>query len=66
VTLPRADVVAVRTVAPVRIPDGAWLLIEGDHPRDHLRSVVVAILLLGFAAVNLVALRPRRRSGRTL
>jgi hypothetical protein len=59
--LPYADVQSVRSVAPVRIPDGAWLLIEGDHPRDHIRSVLVAVLLVGFALVNLLALRPRRR-----
>jgi hypothetical protein len=61
VTLPRAQIAAVRSVAPVRIPDGAWLLVEGDRPADHLRSVVIAVLLTGFALVNLLALRPRRR-----
>jgi hypothetical protein len=61
VTLPRAQIAAVRSVAPVRIPDGAWLLFEGDRPRDHLKSVLIAVLLVGFALVNLVALRPRRR-----
>jgi hypothetical protein len=56
-SLPLADIQVVRTVAPVRIPDDAWLLVEGDRPRDHLSTVLVAVLLLGFAAVNLLALR---------
>lgn len=61
VTLPRAQIVAVRSVAQVKIPEGAWLLLEGDRPRDHVRSVVVAVLLVGFALVNLVALRRAKR-----
>jgi hypothetical protein len=61
-TLPLAQIVAVRSVAPVRIPDGAWLLLEGDQPRDHLKSVIIAVLLVAFALVNLVALRPRPRT----
>jgi hypothetical protein len=62
VVLPPAQVVAVRSVAAVRIPDGAWLLLEGDRPRDHLKTVVIAVLLVGFALVNLLGLRPRRRA----
>jgi hypothetical protein len=64
VILPRAQIVAVRSVAPVKIPEGAWLLLEGDLPRDHVKSVLVAVLLVVFALVNLMALRPRslRRS----
>jgi hypothetical protein len=62
VTLPRAQILAVRSVAPVRIPEGAWLLLEGDRPRDHLKTLLVAILLVGFALVNLMAVRPRRRA----
>jgi hypothetical protein len=64
VTLPRAEIEAVRSVAPVRIPEGAWLLVEGDRPGDHLSKVIIAVLLVGFAFVNLIALRPfllRRR-----
>lgn len=59
VTLPRAQIVAVRSVAPVRIPEGAWLLLEGDRPRDHVKSVVIAVALVVFGLVNLFALRPR-------
>jgi len=61
VTLPREQIVAVRSVAAVRIPEGAWLLLEGDQPRDHVRSVVMAVFLVAFALVNLFALRPRAR-----
>jgi len=56
-SLALADIQSVRTVAPVRIPDDAWLLVEGDRPRDHLTTVMIAVLLLGFALVNLLALR---------
>jgi hypothetical protein len=60
ITLARAAIQTVRSVSPVRIPDGAWLLTEGDRPRDHLRSVIIAIFLVGFALFNLLALKPRR------
>jgi hypothetical protein len=60
ITLPRAEIQTMRSISPVRIPDGAWLLTEGDRPRDHLRSVVIAIFLVGFAMFNLLALKPRR------
>jgi hypothetical protein len=58
--LPRAQIETVRAVSPVRIPEGAWLLLEGERPRDHLRSVVIAVLLVGFALFNLLALRRRK------
>jgi hypothetical protein len=59
VALPRAQIAAVRSVAPVRIPEGAWLLLEGDQPREHLKSVLIAVALVVFGLVNLFALRPR-------
>lgn len=62
VALPRDRIESVRAVAPVRIPEGAWLLVEGERPRDHLRAVVIAVLLVGFALFNALALRPRRRA----
>jgi hypothetical protein len=62
VLFPRANVEAIRSVAPVRIPEGAWLLLEGERPRDHIRSVVIAVALVGFALVNLMALRRRKRA----
>jgi hypothetical protein len=58
-TLPRAQIQTVRSVSPVRIPDGAWLLEEGDRPHDHLKSVGIAVCLVGFAMFNLLALRRR-------
>ena len=57
--LPMSQIVAVRTLATVQIPDDALLLREGDSPRDHFKILIVAVFLLGFAAVNLLALRAR-------
>jgi hypothetical protein len=57
VTLARADILAVRTMAPVRIPGDAWLLIEDDRPRDHLPSVVIGVFLIAFIVVNVLAVR---------
>jgi hypothetical protein len=54
--LPLAGVTAIRTLAAVQIPADAWLLIEGDHPRDHLQTVLFGALLLMFAVVNLIGL----------
>jgi hypothetical protein len=54
--LPITDIPAIRTLAAVQIPAEAWLLIETDHPRDHLQTVVFAAVLLAFAAVNLIGL----------
>ena len=57
--LPMSQILAVRTLATVQIPDDAFLLREGESPRDHFKILIVAIFLLGFAAVNLLALRAR-------
>jgi hypothetical protein len=57
VTLARAEIQAVRTMAPVRIPAEAWLLVEDDRPRDHLHTLVISVFLLAFIAVNLMAVR---------
>jgi hypothetical protein len=54
--LPLAQVPAIRTLAAVQIPADAWLLIENDHPRDHLHNVIFGAVLLLFAAVNLIGL----------
>jgi hypothetical protein len=51
--IPLATVAAIRTLATVQIPDDAYLLIEGDHPRDHLHLIAVVGVLALFAAVNL-------------
>ena len=57
--LPLAQVLAVSTQATVQIPDDALLLLEGEKPRDHLKVLIVAAFLLGFAVVNLLAMRAR-------
>lgn len=58
-TLRLDQIMAIRTSATVQIPDGALLLSEGDRPSEHYRTIVVVIFLLGFAALNLSALRSR-------
>jgi hypothetical protein len=57
VVLPRAEIQAIRTLAPLRLPEDAWILVEGERPRDHLRDLIVAVFLVGFAVVNLLAVR---------
>jgi len=54
--LPLVDIPAIRTLAAVQIPADAWLLIENDHPRDHVQTVIFAGVLLAFAAINLLGL----------
>jgi len=51
-----AEVAGVHTMAPVVIPDGALMVIEGDRPRDHAASIVISLVLFIFAAFNVVAL----------
>ena len=60
-TLPVSQIQGIGTLAAVQIPEDALILFEGERPRDHLKSLVIAAFLLGFAVVNLLALR--RRSG---
>ena len=38
------------------IPDDAYLLVEGDRPREHAPTVLIALILVMFGAVNLVGL----------
>jgi hypothetical protein len=57
--LPLGRILAISTGANVQIPDDALLLFEGERPRDHLKILVVGVFLLGFALVNLLALRAR-------
>ena len=56
VRIPLAAAATVRTLAAVQIPDDAYLLIEGDEPREHLHTVIASALLLLFGAVNLIGL----------
>ena len=51
-----ADVAAAHTMAPVVIPDGALLLVEGDRPRNHVASIIISLVLLTFGIFNIVAL----------
>jgi hypothetical protein len=60
-TLPVSQIQGIGTLAAVEIPEDALILFEGERPRDHLKSLIIAAFLLGFAVVNLLALR--RRSG---
>lgn len=55
-TLAAADVAAVRTTAIVRVPEDAYLLVEGDRPRDHLPTLFLALAVAVFGVVNLSAL----------
>jgi len=58
----------VRTLATVQIPPDAYLVVEAETPRDHLSDAGVAVVLIGFASVNIVGLarslsrrRPRQK-----
>jgi hypothetical protein len=51
-----AAVAAIHTIEPVVIPADAYLLVEGDHPRQHLPTVLIAAILLMFGVVNLIGL----------
>lgn len=57
--LPMDRIATVRTVANVQIPNDALLLREGDQPREHLKVLIAALFLLGFAVINLLSLRRR-------
>jgi hypothetical protein len=50
------NIATIRTLAMVQIPDDAYLIIEGDTPREHTVDVAIALVLLVFASVNLVGL----------
>ncbi|HEY4394798.1 MAG TPA: hypothetical protein VGP64_12075 [Polyangia bacterium] len=49
-------IAAIHTMAPVVIPEDAYLLVEGDRPREHIPTVLIALILVMFGAVNLVGL----------
>jgi hypothetical protein len=59
--LKATDIAAIRTMAPVVIPDGAYLLSEGDYPREHMASVMIALVLLTFGIFNIAGLIRSRR-----
>jgi hypothetical protein len=54
--LAAAEIAAVHTMAPVVIPSHAYLLIEGDRPRNHMSSILIALVLIVFGVFNIVAL----------
>ena len=56
---PVAQIQGIGTLAAVQISDDALILFEGERPRDHLKSLIIAAFLLGFAVINLLALRRR-------
>ncbi len=58
-TLPLAQIQAIDTLATVQIPDDAVILHEGDRPSSSWKTLVIGVFLLGFALVNLLALRRR-------
>ena len=58
-SFPLAQIQGIGTLAAVQIPDDALILLEGERPGEHLKSLVIAAFLLGFAVVNLLALRRR-------
>lgn len=53
------QILAIRTAASVHIPDDALILREGDRPADHYTTIIIAVFLLGFAVLNLLALKSR-------
>jgi len=57
--LPLDQILAIRTAATVQIPDDALIVREGDRPAEHYKTIIVAVFLLGFATLNLLALRTR-------
>ena len=59
--LKASDIAAIRTMAPVVIPEGAYLLSEGDYPREHMASVMIALVLLTFGIFNVAGLIRSRR-----
>jgi hypothetical protein len=54
--IPWSTIAAARTLSTVHVPDDAYLLVEGDRPRDHLPTVLLALAVAVFGAVNLGAL----------
>ena len=55
--VPAGEIIAIRTRAPVEIPEDAVLLVEGEAPANETKSLVILAFLAAFAAVNLLSLR---------
>ncbi|HEY0705622.1 MAG TPA: hypothetical protein VGG33_02440 [Polyangia bacterium] len=58
--VPVGQIISIRTRAPVKVPEGAALLVEGETPSGEVKSLVVLAFLAAFAAVNLLSLRRPR------
>jgi hypothetical protein len=56
-TLALTDVISVRVLDTVHIPADAVLLLEGERPRDQIKTILILVFLSAFASVNLLALR---------
>jgi hypothetical protein len=54
--LPWPSIAAARTLATVQVPEDAYLLVEGDTPREHLPTLFLALAVAVFGVVNLSAL----------
>jgi hypothetical protein len=54
--LPAVAIAAIHTNSPVLIPEDAYLVVEGETPREHLPTLFIAFILVMFGAVNLVGL----------
>ena len=46
----------IRTLATIQIPNDAYLIMEADQPQNHFIDVAMALVLLVFAGVNVMAL----------
>jgi len=53
------NVLSIRTTSTLNIPQDAYLLLEGELPSSHYKSVVATAFLLAFGLVNLLAFRRR-------
>jgi hypothetical protein len=54
--LPVDSIAAARTLTTTRVPDDAYLLVEGDRPRDHLPTLFVVLAVATFGVFNLAGL----------
>lgn len=61
---PLAGLDTIRTLATVQIPPDAYLIVEGETPREHLSDAAIAVVLIAFASVNLVGLARSLSAGR--
>jgi hypothetical protein len=53
------NIKSIRTTSTLSIPHDAYLLLEGERPNSHYKSVVATAFLLAFGLVNALAFRRR-------